>query len=75
MGYGDSERQVSRLFRRARQVAPVVISLDEIESLAPQRGGLGEPAITERVVNTMIAETDGLEELQGVVVIGATNRL
>jgi transitional endoplasmic reticulum ATPase len=75
MGYGDSERQVSRLFRRARQVAPAVVFLDEIESLAPQRGGLGEPAIAERVVNTMIAETDGLEELQGVVVIGATNRL
>jgi transitional endoplasmic reticulum ATPase len=56
-------------------VAPAVVFLDEIESLAPQRGGLGEPAITERVVNTMIAETDGLEELQGVVVIGATNRL
>ncbi|HXH11064.1 MAG TPA: CDC48 family AAA ATPase [Alphaproteobacteria bacterium] len=73
--YGESEQQVSRLFRRARQVAPAVIFLDEIESLAPQRGGgLGEPAATERVVNTLLAEMDGLEELQGVVVIGATNR-
>ena len=73
--YGESEQQVSRLFQRARQVAPTVIFLDEIESLAPQRGGgLGEPAVTERVVNTMLAEMDGLEELQGVVVIGATNR-
>ena len=73
--YGESEQQVSRLFSRARQVAPTVIFIDEIDSLAPQRGGgLGEPAVTERVVNTLLAELDGLEELQGVVVIGATNR-
>ncbi|MGI6209894.1 MAG: CDC48 family AAA ATPase, partial [Anaerolineae bacterium] len=73
--YGESEQQVSRLFTRARQVAPTVIFLDEIDSLAPQRGGgLGEPAVTERVVNTLLAEMDGLEELQGVVVIGATNQ-
>ena len=73
--YGESEQQVSRLFARARQVAPTVIFIDEIDSLVPQRGGgLGEPAVTERVVNTILAEMDGLEELQGVVVIGATNR-
>ncbi|HSH45777.1 MAG TPA: CDC48 family AAA ATPase [Longimicrobiales bacterium] len=73
--YGESEQQVSRLFQRARQVAPTVIFIDEIDSLAPHRGGgLGEPAVTERVVNTILAEMDGLEELQGVVVIGATNR-
>jgi len=73
--YGESEQQVSRLFQRARQVAPTVIFLDEIDALAPQRGGgLGEPAVTERVVNTLLSEMDGLEELQGVVVIAATNR-
>ncbi|MDQ3387889.1 MAG: CDC48 family AAA ATPase [Gemmatimonadota bacterium] len=73
--YGESEQQISRLFQRARQVAPTVIFLDEIDSLAPQRGGLlGEPAVTERVVNTLLAEMDGLEEMQGIVVIGATNR-
>ncbi len=73
--YGESEQQVSRLFQRARQVAPTVIFLDEIDSLAPHRGGgLGEPAVTERVVNTLLSEMDGLEELQGVVVLGATNR-
>ncbi len=73
--YGESEQQISKLFARARQVAPTVIFIDEIESLAPQRGGsMGEPAVTERVVNTILAEMDGLEELQGVVVIGATNR-
>ncbi len=73
--YGESEQQVSRLFQRARQVAPTVIFIDEIDSLAPARGGgLGEPAVTERVVNTILAEMDGLEELQGVVVLAATNR-
>ena len=73
--YGESERQVSRLFARARQVAPAILFVDELDSLAPQRGGgLGEPAVTERVVNTILAEMDGLEELQGTVVIGASNR-
>jgi transitional endoplasmic reticulum ATPase len=73
--YGESEQQVSRLFQRARQVAPTVIFIDEIDSLAPHRGGaIGEPAVTERVVNTILAELDGLEGMQNVVVIGATNR-
>ncbi len=73
--YGESEQQVARLFQRARQVAPTVIFIDEIDSLAPQRGGgMGEPAVTERVVNTILAEMDGLEELTGIVVMGATNR-
>jgi transitional endoplasmic reticulum ATPase len=73
--YGESEKQVSRLFGRARQVAPAIIFFDEIDSLAPERGGgLGEPAVTERVVNMLLAEMDGLEELHGVVVIAASNR-
>src|SRR4051795_1700106 len=73
--YGESEQQIARLFARARQVAPTVIFIDELDSLVPARGGgLGEPQVTERVVNTILAEMDGLEELQNVVVIGATNR-
>ncbi|SEN52904.1 transitional endoplasmic reticulum ATPase [Sphingomonas gellani] len=73
--YGESEQQISRLFARARQVAPTVIFIDELDSLVPARGGgMGEPHVTERVVNTILAEMDGLEELQSVVVIGATNR-
>ncbi len=73
--YGESEQQIARLFQRARQVAPTVIFIDELDSLVPARGGgLGEPQVTERVVNTILAEMDGLEELQSVVVIGATNR-
>jgi transitional endoplasmic reticulum ATPase len=73
--YGESERQVARLFARARQVAPTVMFLDELDALAPERGsGPGDSAVSERVVNTLLAELDGLEELSGVVVIGATNR-
>jgi len=73
--YGESEQQIARLFARARQVAPTIIFIDEIDSLVPARGaGLGEPQVTERVVNTILAEMDGLEELNNVVVMGATNR-
>ena len=73
--YGESEQQIARLFARARQVAPTIIFIDELDSLVPARGGgLGEPQVTERVVNTILAEMDGLEELNNVVVIGATNR-
>ncbi|MEA3033835.1 MAG: transitional endoplasmic reticulum ATPase [Sphingomonadales bacterium] len=73
--YGESEQQIARLFARARQVAPTVIFIDELDSLVPARGGgLGEPQVTERVVNAILAELDGLEELGSVVVIGATNR-
>lgn len=73
--YGESEQQIAKLFARARQVAPTIIFIDEIDSLVPARGGgLGEPQVTERVVNTILAEMDGLEELNNVVVVGATNR-
>lgn len=73
--YGESEQQISRLFARARQVAPCVIFIDEIDSLVPARGTSGnEPQVTARVVNTILAEMDGMEELNSIVVIGATNR-
>jgi transitional endoplasmic reticulum ATPase len=73
--FGESEQQISRLFARARQVAPCVIFIDEIDSLVPARGTSGnEPQVTARVVNTILAEMDGMEELNAVVVIGATNR-
>ena len=73
--YGESEKQIAKLFQRARQVAPTVIFIDEIDSLVPRRGGSqGEPAVTERVVNTILAEMDGLEEMQSVVLMGATNQ-
>jgi transitional endoplasmic reticulum ATPase len=73
--YGESEQQISRMFARARQVAPCVIFIDEIDSLVPARGSSGnEPQVTARVVNTILAEMDGMEELNSIVVIGATNR-
>src|SRR5438874_8257090 len=73
--YGESEQQIARLFNRARQVAPTIIFIDELDSLVPVRGGgLGEPQVTERVVNTILSEMDGLEDLGSVVLIGATNR-
>lgn len=73
--YGESEQQISRLFARARQVAPCVVFIDEIDSLVPARGtGAGEPQVTARVVNTILAEMDGMEELSSVVLVGATNR-
>jgi len=73
--YGESEKQLSKLFNRARQVSPTVVFIDEIDSLAPERGGgFADSGVTERVVNTLLAEMDGLEALENVVVIGATNR-
>jgi len=73
--YGESEQQISRMFARARQVAPCVIFIDEIDSLVPARGSeANEPQVTARVVNTILAEMDGMEELNAIVVIGATNR-
>ncbi|MDH7597363.1 MAG: CDC48 family AAA ATPase [Methanothrix sp.] len=73
--YGESEKRVAEIFRKARQVAPAVIFLDELDALVPVRGGaVGEPHVTERIVNQLLSEMDGLEELHGVVVIGATNR-
>lgn len=73
--YGESEKRVEEIFRKARQVAPAIIFLDELDALVPIRGGAaGEPHVTERVVNQLLSEMDGLEELRGVVVIGATNR-
>ena len=73
--YGESEQQIAKMFARARAVAPCVIFIDEIDSLVPARGtGAGEPQVTARVVNTILAEMDGMEELSSIVVIGATNR-
>ncbi|MEM2120874.1 MAG: CDC48 family AAA ATPase [Archaeoglobaceae archaeon] len=71
---GESEKHVREMFRKARQVAPAIIFFDEIDSLAPRRGGIGDSHVTERVVSQLLTELDGLEELRDVVVIAATNR-
>ena len=73
--FGESEQQIAKMFARARSVAPCVIFIDEIDSLVPARGSGGsEPQVTARVVNTILAEMDGMEDLSSIVVIGATNR-
>jgi transitional endoplasmic reticulum ATPase len=72
---GESERGVREIFRKARQAAPCIIFFDEIDAIAPVRGlGYGDSMVTERVISQLLTELDGLEELRGVVVIGATNR-
>ena len=73
---GESEKGVREVFRKARQSAPCIIFLDEIDAIAPSRSsGSGDSHVTERVVSQLLTEIDGLEELHNVVVIGATNRL
>ena len=73
--YGESEKHIAEIFKKARQVAPSIIFLDELDALAPMRGTvMGEPHVTERIVNQLLSELDGLEELRGVVIIAATNR-
>jgi transitional endoplasmic reticulum ATPase len=71
---GESEKGVREIFKKARQVAPCLVFFDELESLAPVRGK-GDSQVLERVVSQLLAEMDGLEELRGVVVLAATNRL
>jgi transitional endoplasmic reticulum ATPase len=73
---GESEKGVREVFRKARQAAPSVIFFDEIDAIAPRRGGtIGDSNVTERVVSQLLTELDGLEDLRNVVTIGATNRL
>jgi len=73
--FGESERKIAEIFKKAKQASPCIVFFDEIDAIAPIRGSAaGEPRVTERMVNTILSEMDGLEELRGVVVIGATNR-
>ncbi|WII08130.1 CDC48 family AAA ATPase [Methanomassiliicoccales archaeon LGM-RCC1] len=71
---GESEKAVRETFRKARQASPCVIFMDEIDSIAPERGTGGDSNVTERVISQMLTEMDGLEGLNDVVVIAATNR-
>ena len=71
---GESERAVRELFRRAREAAPTLVFLDEVDALAPIRGQASDGGTTDRVVASLLTELDGVEALRNVVVIGATNR-
>ena len=78
---GESERGIREIFRRARQAAPCVVFFDEIDSIAPIRGGIGMDGGvgthtgTERMVSQLLTEMDGMQEIYGVVTIAATNRI
>src|SRR5215211_5441409 len=73
---GESEKGVREVFRKARQAAPCIILFDEIDAIAPRRGGSfgGDSHVTERLISQLLTELDGLETLTNVIVIAATNR-
>ncbi|MFB6147210.1 MAG: AAA family ATPase, partial [Halobacteriaceae archaeon] len=71
---GESEKAIRQTFRKARQVSPCVVFFDELDALAPGRGQDTGNNVSERVVNQLLTELDGLEEMENVMVVGATNR-
>ena len=71
---GESEKAVREIFKKARQVAPCIIFLDEIDALAPRRSSTTENHVSERIVNQLLTSMDGIEDTEGVIVLGATNR-
>jgi len=72
---GESERGIREVFRKAKQASPSILFFDELDSIVPTRGGGDSTHVTERVISQFLTEMDGIEELKGVVVLGATNRL
>ena len=74
MWVGESERAVREIFKKAKQVAPSVVFFDEIDAIAPVRGGVPDGRSTEQVVNQLLTSMDGLESMDGVVILAATNR-
>ena len=71
---GESEKAIRQTFRKARQVAPTIVFFDELDALAPSRSQEHGSNVSERVVNQLLTELDGLEEMENVMVVGATNR-
>lgn len=71
---GESEKAVRTVFKKAKQVSPAIVFLDEVDSIAPRRGSGGDSNVTERVVNQLLTSMDGMEDLDRVTVIAATNR-
>ncbi len=72
---GESEKAIRQIFKKAKQVAPCIVFLDEIDSLAPRRGGLmADSGVSERLVNQLLTSLDGMETMEGVVTVAATNR-
>lgn len=72
---GEAEKGVRELFKKAKAASPCIIFFDEIDSIVPERGGAGgDSGVTQRVISQFLTEMDGIEELTGVMVLGATNR-
>ncbi len=71
---GESEEAIREVFKKARQVAPCILFIDEIDSIATKRGSRMDSGVGDRVVNQLLTELDGIESLEGVTVIAATNR-
>ncbi|MCL7382810.1 MAG: CDC48 family AAA ATPase [Thaumarchaeota archaeon] len=71
---GESEKAVREIFRKARETAPCIIFFDELDAIAPRRGLHADAGVTDRIVNQLLTEMDGIQTLKGVVVIGASNR-
>lgn len=71
---GESEKAVRMIFKKAKQVSPSIVFLDEIDAIAPKRGGHYDSGVTERIVNQLLTSMDGLEDMENVFVIAATNR-
>jgi transitional endoplasmic reticulum ATPase len=71
---GESEEAIREVFQKARQVAPCILFIDEIDSIATRRGSRSDSGVGDRVVNQLLTELDGIESLEGVTVIAATNR-
>jgi len=71
---GESEKAIREIFRKAREAAPCIIFFDELDAIAPRRGMHTDAGVTDRIVNQLLTEMDGIQVLKDVVVIGATNR-
>jgi transitional endoplasmic reticulum ATPase len=72
---GESEKGIREVFKKARQASPCILFLDELDALAPSRTNSSDSHVSERVISQLLTEMDGIEEMRGVVVLAATNRL
>jgi transitional endoplasmic reticulum ATPase len=71
---GETEKAIRNIFEKARQTSPCVVFIDEIDSITPRRSASADSKVTEKIVNSILTEMDGVQELHNVMVIGATNR-
>jgi len=72
---GESEKGIREVFKKAKQASPCIVFFDEIDAIAPIRGASSDSHVTERVISQFLTEMDGMEELKGVIVLAATNRM